>query len=63
MRQTSSCDVAVFSYGLAMAFLALAVPLLPSILGISALFVRYVVVHSPSVVNLWFMFSVTVGAH
>ncbi|KAL3834048.1 hypothetical protein ACJIZ3_008784 [Penstemon smallii] len=40
LRHTSSCDVAACSYGLGMAFLALAVPLLPCVLGITALFLR-----------------------
>ncbi|KAK4480455.1 hypothetical protein RD792_013528 [Penstemon davidsonii] len=41
LRQTPSCDVAAWYYGLGMAFFALAVPLLPCLLGINALFLRY----------------------
>lgn len=39
-RQTSSCDVASWFYGLGMAFLAVAVPSLPCLFGITALFAR-----------------------
>ncbi|KAJ4955417.1 hypothetical protein NE237_012200 [Protea cynaroides] len=39
-RQTSTCDVATWHYGLGMAFLAIAAPSLPCLLGITALFVR-----------------------
>ncbi|KAL6552597.1 Inositol phosphorylceramide glucuronosyltransferase 1 [Orobanche hederae] len=38
LRQMSSCDVAAFYYGLGMASLALAVPLVPCLFGITALF-------------------------
>ena len=41
-RQVSSYDAAVLYYGLGMAFLAIIAPLLPYLLGITALFVRYV---------------------
>lgn len=47
LRQSSSCDVAACYYGLGMATLALAIPLLPCLLGISALFVRYAVISCP----------------
>ncbi|KAK6136085.1 hypothetical protein DH2020_030190 [Rehmannia glutinosa] len=40
LRQISSCDVAACYYGLGMASLALSVPLLPCLLGITALFLR-----------------------
>ncbi|EYU19884.1 hypothetical protein ABFS82_06G078600 [Erythranthe guttata] len=40
LRHMSSCDVAGCYYGLGMASLALAVPLLPCLLGITALFLR-----------------------
>ncbi|KAG8380698.1 hypothetical protein BUALT_Bualt06G0043000 [Buddleja alternifolia] len=40
LRQMSSCDVAACYYGLGMASIALAVPLLPCLLGITALFLR-----------------------
>ena len=40
-RQLSSCDVAACYYGLGAALLAIAVPALPFILGITALFLRY----------------------
>ncbi|KAL0321952.1 UNVERIFIED_CONTAM: Inositol phosphorylceramide glucuronosyltransferase 1 [Sesamum calycinum] len=40
LREMSSCDVAACYYGLGMASLALAVPLLPCLLGVTALFVR-----------------------
>ncbi|KAK4431187.1 Inositol phosphorylceramide glucuronosyltransferase 1 [Sesamum alatum] len=40
LREMSSCDVASCYYGLGMASLALAVPLLPSLLGVTALFLR-----------------------
>ncbi|KAI3458736.1 hypothetical protein Pfo_015399 [Paulownia fortunei] len=40
LRQMSSCDVAACYYGLGIASLALAVPLLPCLLGITALFLR-----------------------
>ncbi|XP_057550157.1 inositol phosphorylceramide glucuronosyltransferase 1 [Amaranthus tricolor] len=39
-RQVSSYDAAVLYYGLGMAFLAIIAPLLPYLLGITALFVR-----------------------
>ena len=41
VRQLSSCDVSTWYYGLGMASLALAIPLLPCFLGITALFMRY----------------------
>lgn len=37
-----SCDAATWYYGLGMAFLAIATPSVPCILGITALFSRYV---------------------
>ncbi|PIN10402.1 Glucuronosyltransferase [Handroanthus impetiginosus] len=40
LQQISSCDAAACYYGLGMASLALAVPLFPCLLGISALFLR-----------------------
>ncbi|XP_051137172.1 inositol phosphorylceramide glucuronosyltransferase 1 [Andrographis paniculata] len=40
LRQMSACDAAACYYGLGMVSLALAVPLLPCLLGITALFVR-----------------------
>ncbi|GER26821.1 glycogenin-1 [Striga asiatica] len=40
LRQVSSCDVAACYYGLGLASLALAVPLLPCLFGITALFLR-----------------------
>ncbi|KAG6434229.1 hypothetical protein SASPL_105852 [Salvia splendens] len=40
VRQLSSCDVSTWYYGLGMASLALAIPLLPCFLGITALFMR-----------------------
>ncbi|XP_068654869.1 inositol phosphorylceramide glucuronosyltransferase 1-like [Aristolochia californica] len=39
-RQTSICDAASWSYGMSMAFLAVAGPSLPCLLGITALFAR-----------------------
>uniref|UniRef100_A0A2N9JBE1 Hexosyltransferase n=1 Tax=Fagus sylvatica TaxID=28930 RepID=A0A2N9JBE1_FAGSY len=39
-RQGLSCDVATWCYGLGMAFLAIAAPSLPCVLGITALFLR-----------------------
>ncbi|KAL2508721.1 receptor-like serine/threonine-protein kinase [Forsythia ovata] len=39
-RHMSCCDVATWYYGLGAAFLALATPLLPSVLGVTALFLR-----------------------
>ncbi|KAK8542957.1 hypothetical protein V6N12_015532 [Hibiscus sabdariffa] len=39
-RQTSSCDMVTWYYGLGMAFLAIAAPSLPYIFGITALFPR-----------------------
>ncbi|KAI5659944.1 hypothetical protein M9H77_28737 [Catharanthus roseus] len=39
-RQPSCCDCAAWYYGLGMAFLAVATPSLPCLLGITALFVR-----------------------
>lgn len=39
-RHTSGCDVITWFYGVAMAFLAVIVPSLPVLLGITALFVR-----------------------
>lgn len=47
VRQLSSCNVAACYYGLAMASLALAVPLLPCLLGVTALFLRYFRLLSP----------------
>ncbi|KAF7142698.1 hypothetical protein RHSIM_Rhsim05G0175100 [Rhododendron simsii] len=40
-RQVSSCDIATCYYGLGMAFLAIAAPSLPCLLGITALFLRF----------------------
>lgn len=40
-RQQSCCDIAACYYGLGMAFLAILAPALPSIFGITALFLRY----------------------
>ncbi|KAI8556221.1 hypothetical protein RHMOL_Rhmol05G0235400 [Rhododendron molle] len=40
-RQVSSCDNATCYYGLGMAFLAIAAPSLPCLLGITALFLRF----------------------
>lgn len=40
-RQISNCDSFSWIYGLGMAFLAIIVPSLPSLFGISALFARY----------------------
>ncbi|XP_073148253.1 inositol phosphorylceramide glucuronosyltransferase 1 [Henckelia pumila] len=40
LRQVSSCDASAWYYGLGMASLALAAPLLPCFLGITALFLR-----------------------
>lgn len=39
-RQGLSCDVATWCYGLGMAFLAIAAPSLPCVLGVTALFLR-----------------------
>ncbi|XP_042513003.1 inositol phosphorylceramide glucuronosyltransferase 1-like [Macadamia integrifolia] len=39
-RHASTCDVATWYYGLGMAFLAVAAPSLPCLLGVTALFVR-----------------------
>ncbi|XP_043691596.1 inositol phosphorylceramide glucuronosyltransferase 1-like [Telopea speciosissima] len=39
-RQVSTCDVATWYYGLGMAFLAVAAPSLPCLLGVTSLFVR-----------------------
>ncbi|CAA3007904.1 inositol phosphorylceramide glucuronosyltransferase 1-like [Olea europaea subsp. europaea] len=39
-RMMSSCDSATWYYGLGAAFLALATPLLPSVFGVTALFLR-----------------------
>ncbi|KAL2227558.1 UNVERIFIED_CONTAM: Inositol phosphorylceramide glucuronosyltransferase 1 [Sesamum indicum] len=47
LREMSSCDVAACYYGLGMASLALAVPLLPCLLGVTALFLRYSVISLP----------------
>lgn len=47
VRQLSSCDASTCYYGLVMASLALAIPLLPSLFGITALFLRYFIVSSP----------------
>ncbi|XP_073016287.1 LOW QUALITY PROTEIN: inositol phosphorylceramide glucuronosyltransferase 1-like [Primulina eburnea] len=40
LRQMSSCDASAWYYGLGLASLALAAPLLPCLLGITALFLR-----------------------
>lgn len=47
VRQLSSCNVAACYYGLGMASLALAVPLLPCLLGVTALFLRYSITLAP----------------
>ncbi|KAI4350079.1 hypothetical protein L6164_010602 [Bauhinia variegata] len=39
-RKVSSCDVALWYYGLGMAFLAIAAPSLPCVFGVTALFLR-----------------------
>ncbi|KAL0303702.1 UNVERIFIED_CONTAM: Inositol phosphorylceramide glucuronosyltransferase 1 [Sesamum radiatum] len=44
VREMSSCDAAACYYGLGMASLALVVPLLPCLLGVTALFLRYSVI-------------------
>lgn len=46
VRQLSSCDATCY-YGLGMASLALAIPLLPCLFGITALFLRYCIISSP----------------
>lgn len=40
-RQQSCCDTAAWYYGLGMAFLAIAAPSLPGVLGVTSLFLRY----------------------
>ncbi|KDP23737.1 hypothetical protein JCGZ_23570 [Jatropha curcas] len=53
--QGSSCDVATWYYGLGMAFLAIAVPALPCIFGITALFARLGLVVAGGIVLASFM--------
>ncbi|KAL8551945.1 hypothetical protein ACS0TY_000842 [Phlomoides rotata] len=55
VRQLSSCDVAACYYGLGMAFLALAVPLLPCLLGITALFLRLALMVATGIILAMFL--------
>ncbi|KAJ9180000.1 hypothetical protein P3X46_008309 [Hevea brasiliensis] len=55
LRQVSSCDFAIWYYGLGMAFLAIAAPALPCIFGITALFMRLGLVVAGGIVLASFM--------
>lgn len=54
-RHTSSCDAAVFYYGVGMAVLAILVPSLPFIFGVTALFLRLAMMIGGGLVLVAFM--------